>query len=158
MANFEDIWDYTWNQFFFFKPQFQAFQYATTTQSIPSGTATLVNWDGSNSDSWLGLNLTTDTYTIPVKGVYRFTTNATWNGNGTGQRYSAIYQNGALVTTAICTRRANASTVSSNVDALFACNVGDTIRMYVFQDSGSAQNLYNTAPYQTTFTGEWVHT
>lgn len=157
MALFEDLWNWAWVQYYYGKPNFQVEQFATTAQSIPSGSATLVNFDSTNLDSWSGFNLATDTYTVPVAGWWRFTSQVSWSGNGTGQRYSALHQNGSLVTTAICTRRANTGTISTNVDSLVQCVVGDTITLFAYQDSGSAQPIFNNSTYTTLFSGIWVH-
>jgi hypothetical protein len=157
MPLFEDVWDYTWAQFYYGKPFFQVVQNITTAQSIPSGTATLVNWDLSNVDSWSGFNLNADQYNVPVAGWYRITAQITWNGNGTGQRYAAVWQNGSLVTTGIVDRRANTSTISCCPDCLIQCAVGDSISLHVYQDSGSAQPIFNNSSYQATFSGIWVH-
>jgi hypothetical protein len=122
-----------------------------TDQPIPSGTATVVSWDDSLYDGFNGLTSAT-VNTIRRDGVYTVKASAEFEGDALGVRSIQLYLNsgggGPRRTSA---PSANGTTVDISHTQRFS--EGDTIEVYVQQDSGSTLDI-KSGQTTLTVTGE----
>lgn len=110
-----------------------------SAQSIPNNTPTLMALTSEDFDSHGGL-ATTGTFTAPVSGLYLVSGAASFIANGTGIRSVDIYKNGSVYAKGI-TRPQEANLARVSVTSLVRLLAGETVSLYVSQNSGSALSL-----------------
>lgn len=114
-----------------------------TTQSVSSGSGTILNANSETADNDAMHSTVSNTsrITINTAGRYQFQANVQFAGNVTGYRQIQFQVNGATV---FATDRM--ISVGSN-DTIFSCVafrtliVGDYVEVNVFQNSGSSLNV-----------------
>lgn len=120
--------------------------YRSTDQGINSGSWTAVSYDAERHDPdnmWTsGANIT-----IPKTGVYSLWANVKWDTNTTGNRYIYI---GASTAGVIALKHwVRAISESQDISTISKLAAGETVAVYVLQDSGTSPiKLKAGAPYQ----------
>ncbi|HRT83932.1 MAG TPA: hypothetical protein P5523_04775, partial [Bacteroidales bacterium] len=114
----------------------------TTSQSIPTNTDTLIDYETVDYDTHGAFNLSTDRYTAPLAGYYAIAVSTEYAANGTGQRATQLYKNGSL----FCELGAHATVSASFTSRVFGnttlyLNAGDYLELYGYQSSGGNLNL-----------------
>ena len=115
---------------------------AVNGQSIANNTYTALTWDleDYDTDSFHSTVTNTDRITIPTGkgGKYQVTAIANWGSNTAGQRVMKIYKNGAAF------KGAGLSPAAGYPGNVVTCTINlvatDYLSVYVFQNSGSAQD------------------
>lgn len=131
-----------------------------TTQSIPNATDTLITWPTEVFDTDGMYTATSDTITVVTAGIYQVNATVEFVPNATGIRVLSLLKNPSSATDA--TSRIAGTTLqatsSAGANCVISCSTivslvaTNTIKVHVFQTSGGALNVANTAaPLQTTF-------
>lgn len=107
----------------------------SNTAALTAATDTLVSWNTSEVDTHSGWN-GSDTYTVPVSGIYKISGNIAYNiGPSAQQVQIKIYISGVLTDIPSLT---NATASQFNVSCPFATikklNAGQTIKIYAYAD------------------------
>lgn len=125
----------------------KVFARATTDsgQSIPNAVSTTVVFEDVDEDTHGSLNTSTGVYTIKDKGIYTITANSSVNASAVaGTIYSmSIVKNGSdfLFSTTLEFEVTSTTRSRLGVAHTIKLEVGDTIEISVFQNTGSTQNL-----------------
>lgn len=109
---------------------------STSTQSIATASATAITMPAATYDSYGGWNNSTNTYTVPLTGLYLLYGAVPWSSmssvcstslqiNGADYFGPKVYANGGF-------------SVGAAKVGIFSLQAGDTIRLRGFQQSGSA--------------------
>lgn len=120
-----------------------------TTQSIPNGTLTVVNFN----IVFTGTAFFDNAFTIPADGTYVFGCTVEFETAGTGGRrlYCRIQGGGSPIYDNYVSMPANASTPTRiQLIHTWWFNEGDKIEFAVYQDSGSSVNIGSTTEIQRT--------
>ena len=124
-----------------YKASFAA--YASSTQSIPNNTDTLIAYDTEISDPSAAYTNTAANYkfTAPIAGTYEFTAFVTSPLTSGANYVIRMYKNGALNTQF----GVNATLVAGNFPMISTVHIAlaatDYVQAYFFQDSGSSQTI-----------------
>jgi hypothetical protein len=115
-----------------------------STTSIASSSATRVTFTTKNYDTHSAASFTT--FVAPVSGFYR--ASAIAENGGTTAQFSAwgvwLYKNGVYYGgTATAKLSSTNAYISGSVSDNIQLNAGDTVEVYVFQNSGGAISLNN---------------
>jgi hypothetical protein len=115
-----------------------------TTQSIPTGTNTLLAYSNTSFDRKSNYNNTAGNYkfTVPVSGVYDINAECFVQATSGNNHSITIYKNGASLK-GINSYLSTAGTPIFNmkIHCLAQLTAGDYIQVYVFQDSGASQTF-----------------
>lgn len=135
--------------------------YATTTQSIGTGSPTAINFGGTIIDTYGGhSNVTNNTrYTFQVAGIYLISATVAWNANGTGIRASQIQINGTNIPGGQTTMGAVAGT-NLEVPAttvIVSVNVNDYAELYGTQTSGGSLSTVASGGDASSMSIAWLH-
>ncbi|MGH3878072.1 MAG: hypothetical protein ACRDSK_13665 [Actinophytocola sp.] len=112
----------------------------STTQSIPNDVNEPITWNSESFDNDGMISVPSDTITVQTGGFYVVVAACEFAGNTNGYRRLLLVHNGtafAYQSTAI----ANTLTIGLNACGGFNCVAGDTIRVWVRQNSGGALNV-----------------
>lgn len=123
---------------------------ANVLQSIPNAVETTIVYNETafvhNWQSTFSMDLSTGVLKVSVAGIYEFGGSVTWGTTDMNQRYARIkhgVNNDASAGTGVDSPTAN---VGHNLaTGPISVAAGDTVQMYVYQNSGAAQSL--AAPY-----------
>lgn len=121
-------------------------------QSIGTGSATLVSFDTELIDTdgfWDAGSPTI--FTVPYTGYYLFAGFFSFASNATGIRYFSLQSGGGTVYSEDKRAAVNGDVTSANLQALRYLAATNTVRMYVYQNSGG--NLNVTGLLAATFLG-----
>ena len=135
-------------------PIWRAHQY--TSQSIPDSAATQVSigaLGAGDTDPYSGWNPATGTYTIQRAGIYLLYAMTPWSDGNNGRRMTGIKVNGTVYWGAGYQASQAGGIISAKLQ-VFSLNAGDTIKMYCWQDTGSAHTLDNAN--QAMIMGVWL--
>lgn len=130
-------------QFWSSPPMFRMYQ--ANAQSIANTTFTQIMCDTAQWDTDSGRSAVSPySYTVPFAGRWELSGIAGFASNGTGARYALFYQNGSAVTTTQVDEESVSAAGSTSdiamVTCTVACNVGDVLALYGYQNSGGALN------------------
>lgn len=117
--------------------------YRPTTQSIPTGTATLVSWTSDYDSTPPALaQVSASGLTCRQAGLYQVTGFWPWAASATNRRACLILLNGTVAANAIVGDAFTASAWDNthNLTHTLRLADGDQLRMLVTQDSGGALN------------------
>jgi hypothetical protein len=116
--------------------------YASTAQSVANNSWTALLMDTNILDSDSGHSVTTNTsrYVIQVAGTYLVFGQSSWAASTAGGRGAGCAKNGTLNYNFHTEAPANASALSTVLPymGLVACNVGDYMETWGWQNTGSA--------------------
>lgn len=110
--------------------------------SIPQATATVLPFTTIEYDTHGAYNTTSGVYTVPVSGKYVINAFSEFATNGTGHRELYVRKNISTIK-----QLSYAGSLSGTVptmmngSATFDCNIGDTLEICVYQDSGASLNV-----------------
>lgn len=123
--------------------------YLGTNQTITNNTDTVVSFDTVMFDTGSNFSTSTHKFTAPIAGFYQF--NAFANMQGTGTYILGLQKNGSDY---VRLSQLNASGNGAG-SAFLQLAAGDTIAVYVFQNSGGniTLNASGTPAYITLFSG-----
>lgn len=132
------------------------------TQSVANNTTTLINWTTAVAQSGVTWAVGTPTQiTIVTAGWYAITAQVTWvAGAAASERSISVLVNGTVVPTNITASflmrmgGVSVATVRHQVEGYEHLNVGATVYIGTYQNTGGAINLLNT-PYGTWCTLVW---
>jgi len=112
----------------------------SSTQTTQSSTITKVTWDTENYD--IGGNFASNKFTAPVAGKYFMNATVTFYqmgaGSGIGLQW---YKNGSVFRSGHHQSTEINITFAVTSCGVFDLNANDYLEVYVFQGSGSAQNI-----------------
>ena len=112
----------------------------SSTQTTQSSTITKVTWDTENYD--IGGNFASNKFTAPVAGKYFMNATVTFYqmgaGSGIGLQW---YKNGSVFRSGHHQSTEINITFAVHGIGVFDLNANDYLEVYVFQGSGSAQNI-----------------
>lgn len=138
-------------------PVFTA-QQVTAAQNIPNNAATDVTWDTAWYDTATGFGPSGDLiqWTCLVAGLYELMACIPFGANATGDRRAYFQQNGAEVggrasTSAVIAGDYVSLAISCTVD----CQVGDTLKVTCFQNSGGPLAIVTTNG-GAVWSGVWI--
>lgn len=121
----------------------------TTTQSIPNGTDTIVDFDVKQVDTHGAVTTGASwKFTVPVAGTYSISVSVGFATNTTGARYALIRKNGSF-----SARGGDSKMGVTGVDTMMNFTVlerlvpGDYIDVNVLQSSGGALNTSSTLTF-----------
>lgn len=124
--------------------------YRGTTQSIPDGTSTLVEWDTIDYDPSGSFDNATDyDFTVPEAGFYLIDAilNLQPQTDGTTV-FCQINVNGSGVARQVLHATQDTSDISPHAFTLRELAVGDKITVRAYQDSGSSRDLSSSTDWQ----------
>jgi hypothetical protein len=139
--------------------------YNTATQNVSSGGAGSGINPTFNSEEWddLAMHSTssnTDRFTATVAGVYHFTGQVFWQANSTNIRYACFTKNGTDIIGSGDRTLSPGSTggISVRPECMVSLAVGDIVRLYVEQNSGSTLTIGHASitPIQTMVEYEFM--
>lgn len=126
----------TYAQFWANPPMFRMYQSVST--NVPTAAGTQVPMDVSQWDTDSGRSAASPyNYVVPFAGRWRFTAMVVYGSNTTGGRQTLIYQNGALAQGFAPGVSAGSNPAGALAVVTLYCNVGDTIGVWAWQNSGS---------------------
>ena len=115
-------------------------------QSIPSAAWTVATFDTENVDQGNNFDLANDKFTAPSAGLYMFYSSFPYiegSGTGTDQRLSFRHYNSSDVSQdQISVSKTTVHEASQNGMRVFNMNTDDYVNVQVYQNSGSARNLF----------------
>ena len=111
---------------------------STETTSIPSGTATKINFPAATWDTYGGWSSSTDTYTVPLPGIYLVAGFVQFGIVSPSHVAAAANINGTTIWGPAVASDAG-FTAAAKV-GIFDLNAGDTIQLQGFQATGSTTN------------------
>jgi len=111
--------------------------HATTTQSIANSTAATVALGVVDTDTYSGWNSSTNTYTVAQPGIYLAGALVPYAANGTGIRTAGISVNGTIYW-GPPSNGGSADLCSVPKTQMFSLNIGDTVQLATWQNSGGA--------------------
>ena len=116
-------------------------QVASPAQSIATATFTKVNFGTKNEDG--GNNFASGTYTAPRTGHLMITGGISWQifSGAAAQTIIEIYRNGSSALRISNQATASGAQPTYPSCAILSVTASDTIEIYVYQNSGSSQNL-----------------
>jgi hypothetical protein len=130
-------------------------------QSIANTTLTDLSWATQDVDTDGMFAPTSTTITIQTAGLYLLNANVLWSTASTvGQRHMVITRNAAANAETPAIAGSIAASVSAGVNGYFSasamvsCAVNDTIKVNVYQNSGSPLNV--VAGTSTQFSVAWL--
>lgn len=129
----------------------RARMYRSTDQSIPNATLTQITFSAARWDTDTLTSGGTQ-FTIQRAGAYRITAQVRFAANATGQRIVYIRLNGSTFL-AIDSRQAvtGGNPTDVTVPAEYELAAGNTVQLYVYQDSGGALNVTSAGNYSPEF-------
>jgi hypothetical protein len=133
----------------------------TTTQSLPTGTATALTFDTEDIDRDNGhsTSVNPSRYTSQTAGYYYVTAHGSFAGNATGVRNIAAYVNGTQSTSLMATTSSTltaGTTAHLSFSGIVYLNVSDYLEIFATQTSGGALSTSVTAPHQAFLSVVWV--
>lgn len=114
--------------------------YRGAAQSIPTTSTTTAQLDTIHYDDLGEFDTSTFTYTSKGNRSLFINANASWAGNSANIRIVVIYKNGAEIARCLQAPIGSATHII-NVSTFTKVNIGDTITMRVYQDTGGNLNL-----------------
>jgi len=124
-------------------------QRRAAAQSIPSGAGTQVGFDTTDHDVG-GMAATGQ---VVTKRAGRYVITMSWQSGGSPTIHQCwIYKNGSFIENGVFTDATAGSTFSNSVAATLDLAAGDTIDMYVFQNTGVNQNTSTSTGQQPRLT------
>lgn len=112
---------------------------ATGTTSVPNGTATVINFPAATWDTYGGWNSSTDTYTVPLPGIYLVAGFAPFGDIGNCHIAAAADINGTTIWGPSVTAVSGLTSAAGKA-GIFDLNAGDTVKLQAFQGSGTTQS------------------
>ena len=144
----------TYQAFWANPPMFRMYQ--ATPQPITTGTNTQVTCDTSAWDSDSGRGTATPfNYVIPFYGRWTFSWSIAYPPNTTGSRMGMLYQNGTRVPGDIEVGEDN-DYIEIDGAMTLLCNVGDTIGLWTWQNSGTTLTLVTGSSDESWLEGRLV--
>lgn len=132
----------------------------SANQTIPNLTWIVVTWDIEDYDTDnMHDNVTNNTrITIKTPGVYLFTFNGEWQGNGSGPRLAALSVNGGQREVQVVSSGAIDPRAAFNLSLIRKLNVNDYVEAQVWQSSGGNLNLIANNPTEslTQFSAQFI--
>lgn len=127
-------------------------------QSIATSSTIKILWNTEEFDTNNDYDLDNNWFKPTVAGTYILNINATMGSLNTSQYLMVyIFKNGqAYSMTHIYSSGSNATIRVNLTDIVAADGVNDYFEAYVYQNSGSAKNLFGTST-QTSFSGARIH-
>lgn len=126
-------------------PAFSA--YLNTSQSIPTGVDTKVQFNTEVFDTASCYDTSTYRFTPTVAGYYQVTVSVRdQTGAGAGTIRANIWKNGAVIATSIVLNNANGMT-SMTTNLIYMNGSTDYLEGYMFQNSGSSMNCHGLQQY-----------
>lgn len=115
----------------------------STVQSIPNNTPTDILFNSVNRDTVNSYNPSTGIYTILKSGLYNISTQVGWSANSTnGREVRAFIDGGAVIINLGYVFAPTASSIAVLGNSTpYYLNAGQTVKINVFQNSGSALNV-----------------
>ena len=131
----------------------------TAAASVPNAVSQWIAWDVVDYNIGAMFNAGTPAQVAaPIAGRYLITATVRWEANDTGRRTLAIAYNSSVQIA-----RSNVSAHASapynpeqTATTMYKLNPGDTIGVYVYQDSGAALSLQAGAQNGVTFSVQWI--
>ena len=125
-----------------------AFLYANTTQSVASGTSTLMTLNTAPFDPYGAFNATTHAWVVPVTGWYDITGQVNFTGASGGNRAAWVATDlvglGQLTATEAWAQ-AGTGNVSPSCGSILQLTAGQSLALVGFQSSGSSLATVVTA-------------
>jgi hypothetical protein len=133
--------------------------YQITAQSIPSATATAVNMDGENSDTYGGHSVVTNTsrYVGQVPGYYLTIATVLYGSNTTGVRIAYVYRNGALIDGSFGASAGSTYSSATAIAVPYLNGSTDYVEAWTYQTSGGALSTNTSAGQASSLTVYWLH-
>jgi hypothetical protein len=134
--------------------------YQITSQSITNTTATAVNMDGENSDTYGGHSVTTNTsrYVAQVPGYYFCVATVLYGNNTTGVRIAYVYKNGALIDGSFgSTPGGNLYASATALAVPYLNGSSDYVEAWTYQTSGSNISTSSGSGQASSLTVYWLH-
>lgn len=128
----------------------------TASQSLTSGTDTLITMTTVNVDNYSGYSTGTSTYTCQLAGWYWVTAAVVYAANTTGIRNAEVWKNGASVAQLYMSTVASTSATVASVSGLLSLASGDTVTMRGQQTSGGALSTQVGSGYNSWLSLEWM--
>jgi len=121
-----------------------------TTQTITNNTDTFVSWVIEDIDTDGMFAATSDTITIQTAGVYHVSCSIVWSGNATGNRVLNICKSPSSTADQASVFAANWGPSTSEravlcASGIVSCSVSDTIKVFVYQSSGTDRTIGDTS-------------
>jgi hypothetical protein len=132
-----------------------------TTQSINNSTDTFVTWTAQEIDTDDCFAPTSDTITIQTAGVYLCQAQLVFASNGTGNRFIHIVKNDDATPSFTLNIASAFQAGNATNNGILSCScvaslaASDTLKVIVFQSSGGALNVGDTA-IVSFFSATWI--
>lgn len=118
------------------------FAWRAANQTIGSGVNVAIDYTNKRDDPSNMFNLATDLATIPVTGRYAFTSNIEINHGARSQGFLRVFRNGTDITGTYYGSDSDETSLAGTTTPCWAFvdwfTVGETLKMYCFQNSGFA--------------------
>jgi hypothetical protein len=128
--------------------------YQATAQSIANGTSTVITLDTVQRDTYSGWNASTNTYTIPVSGVWVFTGQVGWAANASGLRLAQLNGASYQVESRIAANAVAGWGTTAGFSGACYLTSGAALSLIGYQGSGGA---LQTAGVVSALSLRWVH-
>jgi hypothetical protein len=129
------------------------------SQSIPSGTDTLVTWTGDPLWELSDVHSTTvnpSRFTAPIGGIYWFQVTIPWASAANGYRQVIIRQEGGGVSVPVAAASApsiGTALMYQNVSGIAELPVGGYVEVHLLQTSGGSVLIGSSSRFQMTWLG-----
>lgn len=125
----------------------------TGSANLPNSVVTTMPFASENFDTVDMLNLGTETFTIPVDGIYELSATANISafvGTGTTRQIGLVVNTFSQFATYV-TPSTGAPFNTLHMHTTRSLSAGDTVSFTIFQDSGSTLTLYGSGVASVTF-------
>ncbi|MFI1535585.1 C1q-like domain-containing protein [Streptomyces anandii] len=114
--------------------------YQGSAQSTPNNTATPINLDSEQFDTYNGHSTSSNTsrYVAQVAGYYFVYGSVTWQTNASGIRVCQLAKNGTAVTGAYTATTTTSFNATANTACIVQLNANDYVEVWGNQNSGGA--------------------
>ena len=133
--------------------------YQITVQGIPNASATAVNMDGENSDTYGGHSVVTNTsrYVGQVPGYYLTIATVLYGSSTVGVRIAYVYKNGALIDGAFGASPGSTYSSATAIAVPYLNGTTDYVEAWTYQTEGGTFNTTTSAGQASSLTVYWLH-